>query len=320
MRDSIPENYEFWLYVPYDTPEVNVTYTDSTEVQKQDGDSVVVEKVYTDSVVTPVTYPVVIYLHGRSKCGHNLQQVLDYGSIDAVKHGRDIKAFIVSPQVPCGKWWDPDKIMEIVDWVSARYPTDTNRVYAMGMSLGGYGTMDLAAAYPDRIAAAMALCGGFRAKHPYENLGKLPLWVIHGTADEKVGVGESQRPVEAIRRKTGGHRLLADWPVGYNHSRLARFFYMPKVYDWLFAHSLQDEGRPVKKMFSVTDDLVNNAYKGFNRTFWKTVRIKDALAKETKPAEPAKKDPKPKAPAAKKDPKPKDKKAAKSQTKPAKGK
>lgn len=281
-RDSIPENYEFWLYVPYDSLEVNVTYTDSSEVQKQDGDSVVVEKVYTDSVVTPVKYPVVIYLHGRSKCGHNLQQVLDYGSIDAVKHGRDIRAFIISPQVPCGQWWNPSKIMEIVDWVSARYPVDADRVYALGMSLGGYGTMDLAAAYPDRIAAAMALCGGFRAKDPYENLAKLPLWVVHGTADEKVRVGESQRPVERVRQKApkdAAKRLLADWLVGYNHSRLARIFYMPQTYNWLFSHSLQDEGRPVKKTFSLTDAVIDNAYKGFNRTFWKTVRIKDSLAK-----------------------------------------
>ena len=52
------------------------------------------------------------------------------------------------------------KIMQVLDWVKTNYQCDTTRVYVLGMSLGGYGTMDVCGTYPDRIAAGMALCGG----------------------------------------------------------------------------------------------------------------------------------------------------------------
>ena len=50
--------------------------------------------------------------------------------------------------------------MEVVDWVTKNYKVDMNRFYVLGMSMGGYGTLDFVASYPDKVAAAMALCGG----------------------------------------------------------------------------------------------------------------------------------------------------------------
>ena len=45
----------------------------------------------------------------------------------------------------------PDKIARVLDWVEARHDIDTTRVYVIGMSLGGYGTLDFAGTYPDRV-------------------------------------------------------------------------------------------------------------------------------------------------------------------------
>lgn len=59
---------------------------------------------------------------------------------------------------------EPEKVMDVFDWVKRNYPCDTTRVYVLGMSLGGYGTMDVCGTYPDRIAAGMALCGGTTLK------------------------------------------------------------------------------------------------------------------------------------------------------------
>lgn len=244
FRNTVPDNYDFWLYVPYDTPPKDRTY------------------------------PVVFFLHGKSLCGNDLQKVLKYGTVDALEHGRIIDAIVIAPQTPCGKWWNPDKLIKIVDWVNERYPTDVNRIYTIGMSLGGYGAMDFAAAYPDRLAAAMPLCGGASLKNPYEGLSKIPLWIIHGTDDELVPMDESLKVVDGIQENGGGDRLLVTWLDGYNHGRLSRFMYLNETYEWLFSHSLSDEDRPVTPPFAVSKELIDNAYKNMDRNFWKTkVRV-----------------------------------------------
>ena len=128
--------------------------------------------------------PVVIFLHGASLRGTDLNQVRRYGTIDAIERGRKIDAYVIAPQVPQG-WWKPEKIINILEWVKKHHNVDETRVYVLGMSLGGFGSIDLAAQYPDKIAAAMAFCGGGNQKS-YKGLTKVPLWIIHGTADKDV--------------------------------------------------------------------------------------------------------------------------------------
>ena len=71
-RDSIPNGYDFWLYLPDD---------------------------YNDTVREK---PLVILLHGRSLCGKNLANVKRYGCIDAIERGRNIDAVVVAPQCTPG--------------------------------------------------------------------------------------------------------------------------------------------------------------------------------------------------------------------------
>ena len=136
---------------------------------------------------------------------------------------------------------------------------DANRIYVLGMSLGGYGTMDFAGTYPNKIAAAMALCGGCYLKDQ-TGLGELPFWIIHGTADRAVGVNESKKVVAGLQEKQLTSRLRFDWLPGASHGALARAFYLKDTYDWLFAHSLQDEGRPVEEYISIDNAILKMAY------------------------------------------------------------
>ncbi|MCR4852987.1 MAG: phospholipase, partial [Prevotella sp.] len=103
--------------------------------------------------------PVVFFLHGASLCGKNLSRVKTYGTLAAIDMGRNIPAIVVAPQNPGGAW-SPKKLDDILEWTKTHYRVDTTRVSVLGMSLGGYGTMDFAGTYPHKIAAAMALCGG----------------------------------------------------------------------------------------------------------------------------------------------------------------
>lgn len=221
-------------------------------------------------VYTPEDYyymqeytPLVLFLHGASLCGKNLDRVLKYGPIDAVKMGREIPALIVAPQNPGGAW-KPKKINDILEWMEKHYAYDHNRVYVLGMSLGGYGTLDFVGTYPEKVAAAMALCGGCTLKD-LSRLGELPLWIVHGTADKAVSVRESQRVVNFMKSKKADSRLRYDWFAGASHGALARFFYSGKTYDWLFSHSLRDSTRTVNRQTSITQDDLRQAYKDIER-------------------------------------------------------
>ena len=229
---KVAGGYNFWLYTP--------DGADKDEVKK----------------------PVVIFLHGRSLCGTDLNKVRRYGTISAIERGRDIDAYVIAPQNP-GESWKPEKIMKVLEYVSSKHNVDSDRVYVLGMSLGGYGTIDFAAAYPDKVAAAVALCGGGTAKN-LADLNKLPLWIIHGTADAAVPVSASDRVAAAMRKaEDGGSRLIYDRLPGVNHGQLARMFYLADTYDWLFSHSLTDEGRTLNKGF---DSLaaMKTAYRNLN--------------------------------------------------------
>lgn len=199
--------------------------------------------------------PLVVFLHGRSLCGRDLNRVRRYGPLNAIeKHGLKLDAIVLAPQNP-GSGWRPEKVMRLIDWTKSRYSIDTNRIYVIGMSLGGYGTIDVAGTYPGRIAAAMALCGGGTIKE-YCGLNELPLWILHGTADRAVGVGASQKVVDAMRSCGESRRLIWTRLKGANHGRLARIFYLPETYQWLFAHSLADSGRAVDRTFSITPETL----------------------------------------------------------------
>ena len=233
-RDSIQDGYNFWLYVPED---------------------------YNDTVADK---PVVLFLHGKSLCGKNLSNVLRYGSIDALKRGREIDAFVIAPQTQ--STWKAEKVWEVYDWVKSNYNVDTCRLYVLGMSLGGYGTINFTATYPDKVAAAMALCGGASIDELC-GLTEVPLWIIHGTADKDVPIKYSEKVVNTMIQCGDTSRLIFDRLPREGHSHLARIFYLQSTYDWLFKHNLNDSLRPVNREYSISTSIMSKAYDNFDKSF-----------------------------------------------------
>ncbi len=243
------KGYRFWLFTP-----PSITNTPDTRRQAK---------------------PLIIFLHGASLCGNNLNRVLNYGPLDAIRRGREIDAYIVAPQNPGGSWI-PSKVMDVVEWIERNHNTiDSDRIYVVGMSLGGYGTLDFAAAYPNRVAAAMGMCGGATAKD-LSGLQKLPLWIIHGTADRDVSIKNSDAVVANIK-KGSDERLIYTKLQGGNHGTPARIFYMKKTYEWLFKHKLTDEGRPLNKNYAIDMTDIKNAYADIHQRDRSTIPIINKL-------------------------------------------
>lgn len=232
---TVPDAYNFWLYTP---------------------DPV-------DQEIEPK--PVVVFLHGASLCGNNLDKVRRYGTIDAIEKGRKLDAYVIAPQNPGGSW-NPRKVMNIVDWVSDNHNVDYDRIYVIGMSLGGYGTIDMVATYPGQIAAAIAMCGGGTVKN-LDALNDVPLWIVHGTADRAVSINESDKVVSAMKRADSSTpRLVYNRVPGMNHGQPARLFYLQESYDWLFSHTLKDSERSVSETFDLQGGILRTAYSDLKRS------------------------------------------------------
>lgn len=195
-------DYPFWLYLPEDS-------------------------ILNDNP------PILIFLHGRSLSGTNLDLVRKYGVIKEIEKGRRIPAIVIAPQTPAGKNWDPTKILTTLRYVQSQYQTDTNRVYVAGMSMGGYGTLNFTGAYPDVVTAAVALCGGGNPNDGCD-LASVPLWIQHGNADRAVPISESEKIVRAINACNGGKNLKYTIHPGADHGALERVFRTDEMYDWLF--------------------------------------------------------------------------------------
>jgi predicted peptidase len=195
-------DYPFWLYLPEDS-------------------------------ILNSNPPILIFLHGRSLSGTNLDLVRKYGVIREVEKGRKVPGIVIAPQTPAGKAWDPTKILNTLRYVQSQYNTDTNRVYVTGMSLGGYGTLNFAGAYPNVVTAAVALCGGGNPKDGCD-LATVPLWIQHGNEDTAVPISESEKIVKAIKACNGGKNLKYTVHRGADHGALERVFRTDEMYDWLF--------------------------------------------------------------------------------------
>jgi predicted peptidase len=179
--------------------------------------------------------PIILFLHGRSLSGTNLNRVKRYGILRAIEKGKEIPAIVIAPQVASGAW-NPDKLLKLLEYVQANYNTDLSRVYVCGMSLGGYGTFDFAGKHPDKLTAAVAICGGGNPKDAH-NLATVPLWVIHGNRDYIVPISESKKMVKAIQNCDPNANLIFTIVKGGNHGSVERYFREDKIYDWMLGQS-----------------------------------------------------------------------------------
>lgn len=184
--------------------------------------------------------PVIFYLHGRSVSGTDINRIKRYGLPYFLDKGKKLDFIVVAPQCPWGKNWASENWFDtIYAEISEQHRIDPSRVYLTGMSLGGFGTWELANRYPHIFAAIAPLCGGAKDEWA-ENLTHLPIWVFHGAKDKLVSVVRSDRMVEALK----AHEA----PVVY--SRLAgkghdihRVYNDDNLYEWFKSFTR----RPVKE-------------------------------------------------------------------------
>jgi predicted peptidase len=123
-------------------------------------------------------------------------------------------------------------VKELMDDMVENAGIDTSRIYITGLSMGGYGTWDAIARYPNFFGAAAPVCGGGDPKL-VKQYAKLPIWCFHGEADSVVKVIRSREMVEALQQ-VGSSIKYTEYP-GVQHDSWTATYSNPEFYEWLFA-------------------------------------------------------------------------------------
>jgi predicted esterase len=100
--------------------------------------------------------------------------------------------------------------LAVVDLVRKEFTVDDDRTYLMGHSMGGAGTLYLAAKYPERWAAAAAIApAAFSVDtQGLGNIPEMPLMIVHGDADTVVPVSVGRAWVDAMKSLKMNHQYI----------------------------------------------------------------------------------------------------------------
>ena len=209
--------------------------------------------------------PVVLFLHGSGERGDDGDAQTRAGLGPYLRREADsFPALVVMPQVGKGEEWMGDNArmaLAVLDAASAEFGGDPDRTYATGMSMGGYGTWEVALAAPERFAALVPVCGGVVAPRavrptlkvtevadlpdPYTALATrlrhVPAWMFHGALDDLVPPDDDRR-LHAAAQAVGADFRYTEYPEG-NHNAWDATYASQAMWDWLFAQRRPEETR-----------------------------------------------------------------------------
>ncbi len=182
-------------------------------------------------------YPLVLFLHGAGERGNDPAKNLRHFPelMGGQEHRKKFPCFVIAPQCRSGEQWvevpwstkkstplakEPSVMLQmamaVLDHSLKELPVDKSRVYLTGLSMGGYGSWELAMRRPKQFAAVAPICGGGDETQAAK-LVETPLWAAHGEADTAVPVERSRDMVTAIKAAGGKVVNYVEYPkVGHN--------------------------------------------------------------------------------------------------------
>lgn len=191
-------------------------------------------------------YPVIFFLHGAGERGSDhttatkiLKPLFEINA-DVVT-----KAIIVAPQCPSDGWWNFDDggyekgwlaaAMKVLYNVEENYSCDKNRIYVMGLSMGGYGTWSVLQRYGDHFAAGVPICG-WGDPSQAGKMTNIPIWIYHGKLDDTVQIERSEEMYSAITG-AGGKKIKFTRLDATSHSAWLDAFADRELISWMFAQN-----------------------------------------------------------------------------------
>lgn len=224
------------------------------------GDTLRYQVLFPASYSAEKKYPLIIFLHGSGERADDNMLQMKHGSkmftnpVNMEKY----PAIVLFPQCPANETWignklparddnanidwsqmadapiapSLEKVKELVDYYIANEKVDPKRIYIMGLSMGGMGTFDLVARYPDLFAAAIPICGGVYTPRLKEAAKTVKFRIYHGDADQTVSCNGSRQAYLALK-EYGATVSYFEFP-GVEHNSWNPAFNQPDFFEWLF--------------------------------------------------------------------------------------
>jgi len=204
-------------------------------------------------------YPLILFLHGAGGRGsNNFEQLYDAGTLDAFKRQSiflEHQTYLLAPQVPENKQWvdvnwssiehkmpmiseTMELTLELLNEVLSdkNNNIDINRVYVMGLSMGGYGVWDILQRRPQLFAAAVPICGGGDTSI-CSLISHVPIWAWHGDSDDVIDVERSRSMYSELNKS--GSDLIYSEIKGRGHDVWIDVWNSKKLWNWLFSKRLK---------------------------------------------------------------------------------
>ncbi len=204
--------------------------------------------------------PVLLFFHGAGERGDDNCSQLFYAGLNYIfaEGSPPLDAIILAPQCPKNyKWVDVhswadcqystneieeskplSSVLKVLKYITDNYNVDENRIYLIGMSMGGYATWDLLVRHGDFIAAAIPICGGCDVSKA-ELIKDIPIYTFHGTADAVVPANGTANMVSELKRLGSKNVVYVEYD-GSGHDIWDRAMKTQGLMQWLFRQSLSN--------------------------------------------------------------------------------
>ena len=200
--------------------------------------------------------PVIVFLHGSGERGSDGAKQTTVGIGKYIRaHLSDFPAIVVFPQAPDDTEWggNADLVFASLDAATREFHGDADRTYLTGLSMGGYGTWEMALRAPGRFAALVPVCGGLvhprrpsmgvsgidGVADPYaavaSRLKDTPTWQFHGAQDDVVSPDYSRQMDAALKAVGARDARLTIFPEANHNSWDPAYSQTPGLWTWLFA-------------------------------------------------------------------------------------
>jgi poly(3-hydroxybutyrate) depolymerase len=206
-------------------------------------------------------WPVILFLHGRGERGTEGMWQTQIGLPQAIRdHPERWPFVVVMAQCAIDRYWtDKDMLvmaMAELDQETAEFHGDPARTYLSGLSMGGYGSWELARMYPTRWAAVAIAAGGIFWSYAPERwqqapklsseyaqaVSRIPIWLFHGAEDNIVAPRQDELLYTALKAANGHVRFWLY--LGLKHDCWTRAYLDPELPRWLLAHHVEARGQP----------------------------------------------------------------------------
>lgn len=176
-------------------------------------------------------YPVIVFFHGGGEVGPvtDNEDQLYWGAqtFEQKINAGEWNGFLLFPQETTVGWDDSyySRINNVLDTLQKYNKLDPDKTISMGLSSGGYGAINYAQLYPQRVASCVSSSPAFIGSLNYNlnNFIHVPLWVSNGGIDSGPNPYETSSFMNSFRAAGGNfyQTYLADeghitWSLQWN--------------------------------------------------------------------------------------------------------